>query len=340
MNKKMEKDANKGSTAQENVIIQIRNLDVVFPIRQGNVKALDDISLDIYRGETLGLVGESGCGKSTLGFAILNSVQSPGRITRGTILFNDEDITGKPKKELRRIRGKKISMIFQDPMTSLNPLMRIDRHIIETIRKHERNVSTKEARERAAQLLDKLGIIRQRLFDYPHQLSGGMRQRVMIGIGLTLNAEVLIADEPTTSLDVIVEAQFIDQLNDLQREFGLTLLLITHNMGIVAEISDRIAVMYCGQIVEISDATSLFHRPLHPYTEGLLHSIPNIKLQEEKLEFMPGFPPDLLNPPEGCRFSPRCKYVFDRCEREYVPLYDVKGRSVRCFKYVDDIGKN
>jgi oligopeptide/dipeptide ABC transporter ATP-binding protein len=338
MDNKMEKVAEKESTVQKKVIIQIRNLDVVFPIRQGNVKALDDISLDIYRGETLGLVGESGCGKSTLGFAILNSVQNPGRITRGTILFNDEDITRKKKKELRRIRGKKISMIFQDPMTSLNPLMRIDRHIIETIKKHERDISTKEARERAIQLLDKLGIIQQRLFDYPHQLSGGMRQRVMIGIGLTLNAEVLIADEPTTSLDVIVEAQFIDLLRDLQREFGLTLMLITHNMGIVAEISDRIAVMYGGQIMEISDATSLFHRPLHPYTEGLLHSIPNIQLEGKQLESMPGFPADLLNPPEGCRFSPRCKYVFDRCGREVVPLYSIENRRVRCFNYAD--GKN
>ena len=227
-------------------------------------------------------------------------------------------------------------MIFQDPMTSLNPLMRIDRHIIETIKKHEKDVDNNTARERAAFLLDKLGIIRQRLFDYPHQLSGGMRQRVMIGIGLALNAELLIADEPTTSLDVIVEAQFLDQLKQLKEEFGLTLILITHNMGIVAQISDRIAVMYGGKIMEVSEAKSLFSRPLHPYTEGLLNSIPNIKLDDDSLESMPGFPPDLLNPPKGCRFSPRCRYAFDRCFEETPHLYYYDSSLVCCFKYVNE----
>jgi peptide/nickel transport system ATP-binding protein len=317
-------------------IIQIRDLEVTFPIREGDLIAIDGISLEIYKGETLGLVGESGCGKSTLGFSILNAVPSPGRITKGKIIFHNENLLDKSESELRRIRGKKISMIFQDPMTSLNPLMRIDRHIIETIKKHERGTDTHTARERAAFLLNKLGIIKERLFDFPHQLSGGMRQRVMIGIGLALNAELLIADEPTTSLDVIVEAQFLDQLKQLKEEFGLTLLLITHNMGIVAQISDRIAVMYGGKIMEVSEAGSLFNRPLHPYTEGLLNSIPNIKLYDDTLEFMPGFPPDLLNPPKGCRFSPRCKYAFDRCFEESPHPYHYEDRLVSCYKYAND----
>jgi len=317
-------------------IIRIKNLEVTFPIRQGNVIALDNITLDIYHGETLGVVGESGCGKSTLGFSILNSVQSPGRITKGEILFHDQNLLTKPESKLRKIRGKKISMIFQDPMTSLNPLLRIDRHIIETIRIHEQDVSKRNALSRAAYLLDRLGIVRERLFDYPHQLSGGMRQRVMIGIGLALNAEVLIADEPTTSLDVIVEAQFLDLLKQLKNEFGLTLILITHNMGIVAQISDRVVVMYGGKIMEIGDTRSVFKEPLHPYTRGLLNSIPNIKLDDENLESMPGFPPDLLNPPAGCRFSPRCKVASERCFRESPSLYDYGGRSVCCFKYEND----
>jgi peptide/nickel transport system ATP-binding protein len=317
-------------------IVQIVGLEVVFPVREGSLIAIDNVTLDIYKGETLGLVGESGCGKSTLGFSILNAVPSPGRITKGKVLFHNDNILEKPERELRKIRGKRISMIFQDPMTSLNPLMRIDRHIIETIKRHERDVTKSSARDRAGFLLDKLGIIKERLFDYPHQLSGGMRQRVMIGIGLALNAELLIADEPTTSLDVIVEAQFLDQLKALKEEFGLTLILITHNMGIVAQISDRVAVMYGGKIMEVNKTKSLFKRPLHPYTEGLLNSIPNIKFYDDNLESMPGFPPDLLNPPEGCRFSPRCKYAFNRCFREDPRLYRYGDGLVSCFKYADD----
>jgi len=319
--------------SQKKAIIKVRNLEVTFPIRQGNVIALDDINLDIYQGETIGIVGESGCGKSTLGFSLLNSIQSPGRITRGEIYFHDENILNKTKKEIQRIRGKQISMIFQDPMTSLNPLLRIDKHIIETIRKHEKNVSKKEALDRAVYLLDKLGIVRNRLFDYPHQLSGGMRQRVMIGIGLALNAEVLIADEPTTSLDVIVEAQFINLLNQLKDDFGITLILITHNMGIVAEISDRIAVMYGGKIMEIGDSRLVFKDPLHPYTQGLLKSIPNIALDDNSIEPMPGFPPDLLNPPKGCRFAPRCKYAMEKCFNEVPPVFEYRERLVSCFLY-------
>jgi len=319
------------------IILSIRNLNVVFPLAQGELKALEDINLDIYRGETIGIVGESGCGKSTLGFSILNAVPSPGKIISGEILFHGEDILKKPRSELRKLRGKKISMIFQDPMTSLNPLLRVDKHILETIKVHEGDTKKHQALERAKNLLKKLGISENRITDYPHQLSGGMRQRVMIGIGLALNAEIIIADEPTTSLDVIVEAQFLQLLKTLKEEFGLTLILITHNMGIVAEISDRIVVMYGGKIMEIGNAEDVFSEPLHPYTRGLLHSIPNIHLlEEEKLELMEGFPPDLTNPPPGCRFSPRCKEAFDRCVESSPPMIEIpgmKGRLVRCFLY-------
>lgn len=336
MNTQSDRTAAAREQKQSKKILEIKDLSVVFPVRQGAVTALEDIELDIYRGETLGIVGESGSGKSTLAFSILRAIQKPGRIVRGKVLFHGKDLLSASNREMNNIRGKRISMIFQDPMTSLNPLMRIDRHIIETIRVHEREVRTRQARARASNLLKKLGISEQRLFDYPHSLSGGMRQRVMIGIGLSLNAELLIADEPTTSLDVIVEAQFIDLLKDLKKEFGLTLLLITHNMGIVAQISDRIAVMYGARLVEVSPSTRLFENPLHPYTEGLLRSVPNIRMEEEKLESMPGFPPDLLNPSSTCRFAPRCKYAFERCFREMPPLYRRGERLAACFKYAED----
>lgn len=322
------------SNQSKEIILSIRNLSVVFPLANGKLKALEDINLDIYRGETIGIVGESGCGKSTLGFSILNAVPHPGKIISGEILFHGEDILKKSRTELRRIRGKKISMIFQDPMTSLNPLLRVDKHLLETIKVHERTTDKREALERVKTLLKKLGISENRITDYPHQLSGGMRQRVMIGIGLALNAEIIIADEPTTSLDVIVEAQFLQLLKSLKEEFGLTLILITHNMGIVAEISDRLVVMYGGKTMEIGSAEEVFSRPLHPYTRGLLHSIPNIHLlEEEKLELMEGFPPDLTNPPPGCRFSPRCREVLDKCREYSPPTFRKNGRMVRCFLY-------
>jgi len=325
---------NKKNNTYRKKIIEIKDLVVSFPLREGELVALDHVSLDVYTGETLGIVGESGCGKSTLGFSMLNFVQSPGRITGGKVLFQGQNLLKKSEKEMRKIRGKRISMIFQDPMTSLNPLIRVDRHITETLKVHQK-IDKKEARHKTAHLLERLGIAEERIFDYPHQLSGGMRQRVMIGIGLVMNAEVIIADEPTTSLDVIVEAQFIDLLKQLKDEFGLTLVLITHNMGIVAQISDRIAVMYGGKVMEVSETGQLFSTPLHPYTEGLLHSIPSTRLEEETLISMPGFPPDLLNPPPGCRFSPRCRYAFNRCSSEIPPVYELEGRLVSCFRYED-----
>lgn len=301
-------------------VIDIENLTIEYPISIGNVKAVRDVSVDLRKGETLGLVGESGCGKSTLGLSILRLLRPPGRISEGKILYHGTDIVGMSERKLRKIRGQNIAMIFQNPLTSLNPLYRIDRQFVETIQHHEPWVKKKESLRRAEEVLDKLGIEPKRLYEYPHQLSGGMRQRIMIGLGLIMNPDVLIADEPTTSLDVIVEAGFTDLLNTLRREFDLSIVLITHNLGLVAEIADRLAVMYAGKIVEVGPAESIYHDSLHPYTYGLINCVPNINVEQEELITMPGSPPDLAEPPPGCPFAPRCPYKMDICDREMPPL--------------------
>lgn len=317
-------------------LLEIKDLQVHYPVRTGTVKGVDHVNLSVYEGETLGLVGESACGKSTLGRAILRLVSEPGIIVGGQILFKGEDLLTKNEKEMAHIRGKHISMIFQDPMTSLDPLQRIDDHFTETIRTHETGVNKAEALELAGKMFDHLGIQRERLLDYPHQFSGGMRQRVMIGLALILNSELVIADEPTTSLDVIVEAQILDLLKALKETYHMTLILISHNLGIVAELADRLAVMYAGKLVEVAPAQPLFDEPLHPYTEALLASVPNIRLEDEKLRTMQGAPPDLIHPPAGCRFHPRCPRVMDRCRREEPPFRLVNGvRWTACWLYGD-----
>jgi oligopeptide/dipeptide ABC transporter ATP-binding protein len=314
-------------------LLHIKDLEVRYATRAGLVKAVDRVNLEVQRGETLGLVGESGCGKSTLGFSILRLIREPGEIVGGQILFDGEDLLQKTEQEMIGIRGQNIAMIFQDPMTCLNPLQRIDDHFIETVNIHER-ASSKEARQRAADLVDKLGIIADRLTDYPHQLSGGMRQRIMIGLALVLNSDLIIADEPTTSLDVIVEAQILELMKGLKRDFDLTMILITHNMGIVAELADRIAVMYAGKLVEVAQAVPLYDKPLHPYTQGLLKSIPNISLEAQKLETMPGSPPDLIEPPTGCNFHPRCPYAMEKCSAIEPPMKEVEnGHRAACWLY-------
>jgi oligopeptide/dipeptide ABC transporter ATP-binding protein len=314
-------------------LLQIKDLKVQFATRAGLVKAVDGVDLEVQRGEILGLVGESGCGKSTLGFSILRLVREPGEIVGGQILFDGEDLLQRTEYEMISIRGKSIAMIFQDPMTCLNPLQRIDDHFIETLYIHE-GESAKEANQRAADMMNKLGIIAGRLTDYPHQLSGGMRQRIMIGLALVLNSNLIIADEPTTSLDVIVEAQILELIKELKATFGLTMILITHNMGIVAELADRIAVMYAGKLMEVAEAVALFDKPLHPYTQGLLKSIPNISLDEQKLETMPGSPPDLIQSPTGCNFHPRCPHVMDKCSGIEPPMKEIEyGHRAACWLY-------
>jgi peptide/nickel transport system ATP-binding protein len=302
------------------ILYSIKNLSVDYQTRAGPVGAVDDVSFDIYRGEILGLVGESGCGKSTLGKALMRLHTGPAKITRGELWFDGRDLMKLSDREMTELRGAEIGMVFQDPMTSLNPVQRIIDHLTETIQTHEPETSDKAARARAEELVEKLGIRRERLSEYPHQMSGGMRQRVMISLALALNSKLVIADEPTTSLDVIVEHQFLDLLRELRHEFGLTILLITHNIGVVAEVADRVAVMYAAKMAEIGDVFDVFGSPKHPYTQGLLHSVPNIKLEECELYKMEGAPPNLLKPPTGCRFHPRCPFVMDICRTEEPPF--------------------
>lgn len=316
-------------------LVQIRDLSVTYQTRLGPVSAVDHISFDIQRGEILGLVGESGCGKSTLGKALMRMVAPPSKISNGQIIFDGEDIMAYNADQMRDFRGRKVSMIFQDPMTSLNPVQRVDQHLVEAIQVHEPRTKKEKALERVRSLIERLGIQERRLSAYPHQLSGGMRQRVMIGLGLVLNANLIIADEATTSLDVIVEAKLVDEFKKIRQDFGVSLLAITHNIALVAELADRIAVMYAGHLVELGPIADVFDEPRHPYTQGLLHSVPSVKLDDaHELYKMPGEPPNLTRPPAGCRFHPRCPQAMQICaEREPDFQETQPGRWVKCWLY-------
>ena len=322
---------------EKEVLMQVKDLSVTYETRLGPVSAVDSVSFDIFSGEILGLVGESGCGKSTMGKALMRMIQPPGWISGGQLIFEGEDIMAYNEDQMRDFRGRKISMIFQDPMTSLNPVQRVDEHIVEAIQVHEPKTAIENALERAKILMQRLGIQKRRINSYPHQLSGGMRQRVMVGLGLVLNANLIVADEATTSLDVIVEAKLADQLKEIRDEFGVTLLVITHNIALVAELSDRVAVMYAGHVVELGPVEEIFDHPLHPYTQGLLQSVPNIKLDErEELYKMGGEPPNLTHPPSGCRFHPRCPVAMSICEQNEPAFQEVApGRFVKCWLYQD-----
>jgi len=321
----------------KDILYDVRNLVVEYHTRYGKVNAVDNVSFKIYRGEVLGLVGESGCGKSTLGKALMRMIQPPGEIKSGEIFLDEVDILTLQEEEMRSLRGSTVSMIFQDPMTSLNPVQRIGEHLTEAVEVHEPEIDQKSLLDRIRTLVERLGIQTQRLDDYPHQLSGGMRQRIMIGLGLVLNASLIIADEATTSLDVIVEAKLADQLMEIKEEFGLSILAITHNIALIAQIADRVAVMYAGRIVEIGSVYDIFDDPKHPYTQGLLQSVPTIKLDDrEELYKMPGEPPDLTDPPTGCRFHPRCPEAMEICSRLEPALQEISpGRFVHCWLYAD-----
>ncbi len=320
---------------KKEILVQVRDLSVTYQTRIGSVSAVDHVSFDIYKGEILGLVGESGCGKSTFGKALLRMIDPPGEISSGNIIFDNENIMEYDDKQMRDFRGRRASMIFQDPMTSLNPVQRIDEHLIETIQVHEPRTGREPALRRSKKMIERLGIGEDRLISYPHQLSGGMRQRVMTGIGLILNADLIVADEATTSLDVIVEAKLADQLREIRGEFGVSLLMITHNIALVAEMADRIAVMYAGHLIEIGDIYDVFEKPKHPYTQGLLASVPNIRFDtEEELYKMPGEPPNLTHPPTGCRFHPRCPHAMPICSQREPSLLEVEdGWMVHCWLY-------
>jgi len=314
-------------------LLTIEDLKVYYYLREGAVRAVDGVNFFMNKAETIGLVGESGSGKSTLGLSILKLIPSPGKIVGGRILFDGEDITSWDEKKMRIIRGSRISMVFQDPMTSLNPLMRIEEHLVETLITH-RKMSKEEARKKAALLLDEVGIPPERGKDYPHQFSGGMRQRIGIALAIALNPDLLIADEFTSSLDVIVQFQILNLMRKLKDSYRMGLIFISHDISLVSEIADRIALMYAGQIVEFAPAEVFFEEHLHPYSEGLLNSVPNVELSDQKLSYISGMPPDLINPPGGCRFYPRCPYADDICRQKEPPLVQVKkNHMVKCFKY-------
>ena len=294
-------------------LLEVKDLRTVFKTREGEVRAVDGVSFELERGKTLGIVGESGCGKSVTASSIMGIVQPPGKIVGGSVMFDGRELVGRKESELEDIRGREISMIFQDPMTSLNPTLRIGTQITEVLERHLK-MKRAEARKRAIELLDKVHIpdAASRLDDYPHRYSGGMRQRVMIAIALACNPKLLIADEPTTALDVTVQAGVLDLLYELRDEFNMAMIIITHDMGVVAETADDIVVMYAGQFVEQATALDLFDSPEHPYTEALLAALPQIEgegIRQGRLTSIPGRPPDLLMPPEACRFAPRCPYA-------------------------------
>ncbi len=322
-------------------LIEVKNLKTHFFTEEGVVKAVDGVDFSIKPGETVGIVGESGCGKSVTSLSIMRLVESPpGRIVDGEILFEGKDLTKLSEKEMRKIRGNDISMIFQEPMTSLNPVYTVGDQITESLILHK-NLSKKEAKNQAVKMLKKVGIPlpEQRVDEYPHQLSGGMRQRVMIAMALSCDPKLLIADEPTTALDVTIQAQILDLMNGLKDEFGMAIMMITHDLGVIAEVSDRIAVMYAGKIVEYTTAEELFANPSNPYTWGLLKSIPLLHKDIEKLFAIPGNVPSPLDFPEGCKFNSRCFLAEDKCFEEEPPLHEVKeGHVSRCW-FVDKLEK-
>ncbi len=313
-------------------LLRIEDLKVHYFTSGGVVRAVDGVDLEVRRGELVGLVGESGSGKSTLGLAIPRLIPPPGKIVGGRIVFDGLDLTELSEERMRDIRGRRIGMVFQDPMTSLDPLMKVGDQISETILAHE-DVSKSEARARAEELLEAVGIPRDRYDDYPHQFSGGMRQRVMIASAIALKPDLLIADEPTTALDVIVQAQILHLFRELQRSMGMSVILITHDMALEMQVADRIAVMYGGWIVEYSPAVAMARDPLNPYTAELLKAIPNIELEDQRLVSIPGSPPDLRAPPPGCRFHPRCRRRFEPCATEEPATVEVDGRLVKCHLY-------
>ncbi len=317
-----------------NAVLKVRNLSTSFSTERGIARAVDDVSFDLLEGETLGVVGESGCGKTVTALSILRLIEQPGKIASSSVIeFDGANLMDLRPNQIRRVRGAGISMVFQEPTASLNPVLTTGVQIAETLRAHQ-TISRKAARERSIELLDQVGIPDpgKRVDDYPHQLSGGMQQRVMIAIALSCNPKVLIADEPTTALDVTIQAQILELLTEIRERLGMSVMLITHDLGIVAGIADRVAVMYGGRIVEQAPTRALYKQAHHPYTQALLRAIPRLDKPVERLETIPGSVPPATAWPDGCRFHPRCKFVSDRCRKDEPPLLDVgEDRKARCW---------
>jgi peptide/nickel transport system ATP-binding protein len=308
---------------EESPLLSVRDLRVEYAADAGAVIAAEGVSFDIRRGEIFGLAGESGCGKSTVANAIMRLLRHPARITGGSVVFDGRDVLGMTNEELRRFRWRETAMVFQSAMNALNPVMTIGDQIIDVFTTHER-MNKRAARARAGELLEMVGISGDRLSSYPHQLSGGMRQRAVIAIALALNPDLLIMDEPTTALDVVVQQEIMQQIVDLQRELGFSVLFITHDMSLMVELSHRMAVMYAGRLVEVSLSETLFSSPLHPYTDALMNAFPPLSGPREHLTGIPDAPPNMAKPPTGCRFHPRCPVAVDRCSTGQPPLLEVR----------------
>jgi peptide/nickel transport system ATP-binding protein len=315
-------------------VLSVSNLHVEFASRRGTLRAIDGVSFDIAKGEVLGVVGESGAGKSVTGLSVIGLIDPPGRISGGEIRLSGLRIDNLPPEEMRRVRGKRIGMIFQDPLTSLNPLYRVGDQIVETIRTHL-NLSEQAARRRAIDLLAEVGIPapEKRIDGYPHEFSGGMRQRVVIALAICAEPELIIADEPTTALDVSVQAQIISLIKRLGRDHGTAVMLVTHDMGVIAETSDRVAVMYAGRVAEIGAVQDVVRNPLHPYAKGLMGAIPTLAGEDQRLVQIPGSMPRLSAIPRGCSFNPRCAFAFDRCRAERPEPLPQGTQSVACHLY-------
>ena len=318
-------------------LLRIEDLTIHFPTEEGDVRAVNGVSLSVEAGQTLGLVGETGAGKTTTALGILRLVPEPGQVESGSIIYKDRDIMTLSEKEVQDIRGNEISMIFQDPMTALNPVMTVGDQVAEVILRHQ-NCTKVEAQQRMIDILGKVGIGPDRASDYPHQFSGGMKQRVVIAIALACNPKLLLADEPTTALDVTIQAQVMRMINDLKREFNTSMILITHDLGIVAESCDQVAIMYAGEIVEYGSLEDIFDHTAHPYTKGLFNSIPSLDKDTERLQPIQGLMPDPANLPEGCKFHPRCPYAVEACAQQHPGMTELTpGHLCRCLRCGDPI---
>jgi peptide/nickel transport system ATP-binding protein len=329
-----------GLMSETETLLEVNNLHTHFFTEHGVVPSVNGVSFAVKKGETVGIVGESGCGKSVTSLSLLQLVDESGRIVNGEILFEGEDLTKYNKKQLKGIRGNKISMIFQEPLTSLNPVFTIGSQISEAIRLHQ-NVTKEDAKKKTIEMLKKVGIPRaeRQYYSFPHLLSGGMRQRVMIAMALSCNPQLLIADEPTTALDVTIQAQILNLMKELSNEYQTSIIMITHDLGVIAEMVDRVIVMYAGQIVEQNNVFEIFKNPKHPYTKGLLNSTPKIHKLEDQLESIEGNVPSPFEMPTGCKFHPRCPFSIDNCRSQEPPLFkDGDGSEVRCWLHSEQEG--
>ncbi len=322
--------------ADKEVLLSVRNLTVEYTSEGEVIHAVNNVSFDLEKGKTIGLVGETGAGKTSIARAILRILpEPPARVPNGEIFFEGKDLLKVREEDMQKIRGKEISMIFQDPMTALNPIMRVGDQIAEVIRLHE-HCSRAESMEKAKEMLEMVGIPGERYYEYPHQFSGGMKQRVVIAMALACSPGLLLADEPTTALDVTIQAQVLDMINDLKRKLNTSMIMITHDLGIVAEVCDTVAVVYAGEIMEYGTKEQIFHHPRYPYTIGLFGSLPDLNSDVDRLSPIDGLPPNPADLPKGCAFHPRCPYATDACRREHIPLADIgEGHLCRCCRLAE-----